>query len=186
MPDNRNQHVASDHPAYSLNLIIDSEHPGLLDSSGQYIVPSLFSFEQNGEFIPGYPGINMDKPKNHARFLFTVRDLAGDKKLIVNSWKITLRAHDDPKPASPLTHTFPISSEDVEKDVVGHKADQSYYSYTLFETNFRDAVEIEYQSYRFTMQLNISKAGEQGVLMFASDPEMIIADEGGTMLGASA
>ena len=74
----------------------------------------------------------------------------------------------------------------MEKDVVGHKADQSYYSYTLFETNFRDAVEIEYQSYRFTMQLNISKAGEQGVLLFASDPEMIIADEGGAMLGASA
>jgi hypothetical protein len=29
------------------------------------------------------------------------------------------------------------------------------------------------------MQLNVSRNGEQGVLLFASDPEMIIEDETG-------
>ncbi len=185
MPDSRNQRVSNDHPAYSLNLIIDSEHPGLLDSSGQFIVPSLFSFEQNGEFIPGYPGINMDKPPHKQKFLFTVRDLAGDKKLTINSWKITMR---DDKSTSPFPLTFPVTSEKEERTVIATAAGKSYFTYTLLETTFLSKEQIDYQSCRFTMQLNVSKNGEQGVLLFASDPEMIIEDEtgGGAARGASA
>jgi hypothetical protein len=173
MKSTRTQKISNDHPAYSLNLIINSDHPGLLDSSAQFIAPSLFSFEQNGEFIPGYPAVNMDAPRKQPRMLFTVRDLAGDKELAIEWWRITVRAED---PADlPFVATFPVTSEDVEKDVIGHKQEKDYYSYTIFETTFK-APPLNAQSYRFTMEMRVSKGGV--VLPFASDPEMIIDDQG--------
>jgi hypothetical protein len=176
MKDNRNQHVGQ-HPAYSLNLIINSDHPGLLDSSGQYIAPSLFSFEENGVFIPGYPGIYMGRPDKNSEFLFTVRDVAGDKKLEIDWWEVTLRAHDEPNPPSPLKVDFPLSSNQQTEPAVGKKTEKSYCEYTLFKTQFKDKKDIPLKAYRFTMRLRIVKQGT--ILPFASDPEMIIDDDSG-------
>lgn len=173
MKSSRTQKIGNDHPAYSLNLIINSDHPGLLDSSAQFIAPSLFSFEQDGVWVPGYPAVNMDAPRKQPKMLFTVRDVAGDKKLGIEWWRLTIRAED--QSSLPFVATFPVTSEDVDKNVIGHKQEKDYYSYTLFETSFL-APPLAAQSYRFTMELRIVKNGV--VLPFASDPEMIIDDQG--------